>query len=83
MLVAADGSRAAGEVGAILDETQQLVAETGAAIYLPEVHLVRTALAQLAGDEAGREAALREAHRLFTEIGAPIRAAEVAKELEG
>jgi hypothetical protein len=26
-------------------------------------------------------AELREAHRLFTEIGAPIRAAEVAKEL--
>jgi hypothetical protein len=25
----------------------------------------------------------REAHRLFTEIGVPIRAAEVAKELEG
>jgi hypothetical protein len=26
-------------------------------------------------------ASTREAHRLFTEIGAPIRAAEVAKEL--
>ena len=33
------------------------------------------------GDEATHELELREAHRLFREIGAPIRAAEVAKEL--
>jgi hypothetical protein len=39
-------------------------------------------MARLAGDEAAREHDLREAHRLFTEIGAPIRAAEVAKELD-
>jgi hypothetical protein len=36
---------------------------------------------KLIGDEASRERELRGAHRLFTEIGAPIRAAEVAKEL--
>ncbi len=39
-------------------------------------------LAQLIGDEAARERELREAHRLFLEIGASIRAAEVARELE-
>jgi hypothetical protein len=38
-------------------------------------------MARLSGDEATRERELRQAHRLFTEIGAPIRAAEVAKEL--
>lgn len=41
----------------------------------------RAELARLTGDEATRERELREAHRLFTEIGAPLRAAEVAKEL--
>jgi hypothetical protein len=38
-------------------------------------------LARLTGDVAARERELREANRLFIEIGAPIRAAEVAKEL--
>jgi hypothetical protein len=33
------------------------------------------------GDDTARQRELREAHRLFTEIGAPLRAAEVAKEL--
>jgi predicted amidophosphoribosyltransferase len=37
--------------------------------------------AKLTGDEAPREREFREAHRLFAEIGAPIRAAEAAKEL--
>jgi len=37
----------------------------------------------LTGDEVTRERELREAHRLFREIGAPIRAEQVAKELAG
>ena len=41
----------------------------------------RAELARLSADGAARERELREAHRLFTEIGAPIRAAEVVKEL--
>jgi hypothetical protein len=45
-------------------------------------HVERAALARLTGDEAGRERELRAAQRLFLAIGAPIRAAEVAKELE-
>jgi hypothetical protein len=36
----------------------------------------------LNGDDPARQRELREAHRLFLEIGAPIRAAEVARELE-
>jgi hypothetical protein len=35
----------------------------------------------LTGGKASRERELCEAHRLFLEIDAPIRAAEVAKEL--
>jgi len=34
------------------------------------------------GDERKRERKLCEAHRLFTEMSATIRAAEVAKELD-
>jgi hypothetical protein len=45
------------------------------------VYLERAALARLGGSEATRQRELREALRLFTEMGAPIRAAEVAKEL--
>jgi hypothetical protein len=46
----------------------------------PFLHVERAELARLVGDEAQRERELREAHQLFTEIGAPVRAAEVAKE---
>jgi hypothetical protein len=43
--------------------------------------LSRADLARLNGDDTARRRELREARRLFVEIGAPIRAAEVAKEL--
>jgi hypothetical protein len=56
---------------------------SGAKSYEPFVHVERAELARLIGDEATRERELREAHRRFTESGAPIRAAEVAKELGG
>jgi hypothetical protein len=56
-------------------------AQMGMKILEPFVSLERAELARLTGDDATRERELREAHRLFTEIGAPIRAAEVAKEL--
>ena len=54
---------------------------SGARSYEPFLHVERAELARLNGDEAVREQELRDARRLFTEIGAPIRAAEVAKEL--
>jgi hypothetical protein len=47
------------------------------------LHVERAELARLTGDEAARERELREAHRLFMEIDAPIRAEQVAKELAG
>jgi hypothetical protein len=53
---------------------------SGAKSYEPFLHVERAELARLRGDEATREQELRKAYRLFTEIGAPIRAAEVAKE---
>jgi hypothetical protein len=56
---------------------------SGAKSYEPFLHVERAELGRLNGDEAARWGELREAHRLFLEIGAPIRAAEVAKELAG
>ena len=55
--------------------------ETGFRAYEPYVHLELAEIARLVGDGTTRQRGLREAYRLFTEIGAPIRAAEVAKEL--
>ena len=57
--------------------------ETGQKIFEPFICLERAELARLSGDETTRQRELREAHRLFLEIGAPIRAEEVAKELAG
>jgi hypothetical protein len=58
-----------------------LVSETGARCFEPHVYLERAELVRLTGDEAAREE--RELrHGPFTEIGAPIRASEVAKQLD-
>ncbi len=55
--------------------------ETGQKIFEPFICLERAELARLSDDETTRQRELREAHRLFLEMGAHIRAAEVAKEL--
>ena len=72
--------RARDAIEAALDETSRFVEEWSKA-FGPFVCLERAELARLLGDETTRQRELREAHRLFTEMGAPIRAAEVAKEL--
>ena len=53
---------------------------SGAKSYEPFLRVERAELARLNGDDATRQRELREAHRLFLEIGAPIRAEQVAKE---
>jgi hypothetical protein len=50
---------------------------SGAKSYEPFLHVERAELARLNGDESSLERELCEAHRLFLEIGAPIRAAQV------
>ncbi len=69
------------EVQAALDAALSLVEETGAKSYLPLIHVERAALARMLRDDASRERSLREAHRLFTEMGATARAEQVAREL--
>jgi tetratricopeptide (TPR) repeat protein len=75
------GVQATKEIEAALAEAEAWLEMSGAKSYEPFLHVERAELALLTGDEATRQRELREAHRLFTEIGAPIRAAEVAKEL--
>jgi adenylate cyclase len=75
------GIQAARDIEAALAEADAWLEMSGAKSYEPFLHVERAELARLTGDDAARERELREAHRLFTEIGAPIRAAEVAKEL--
>jgi hypothetical protein len=75
------GLEATSEIAATLAEADAWLEMSGAKSYAPFLHVERAELARLTGDEVTREHALREAHRLFTDIGAPIRAAEVAKEL--
>jgi hypothetical protein len=69
------------DIEAALAEADAWLEMSGAKSYEPFLHVERAELARLKGDETTRQRELREAHRLFTEIGAPIRAAEVAKEL--
>jgi len=46
-----------------------------------DLSLERAELARLIGDGAARERALREAHRLFTEMGATARAEQMARQI--
>src|SRR5262249_49410336 len=78
---ATDGADAAAEIEAALRAAMVLVENTGARACAPLIHVERAALAQLLRDDAMRERELREAHGLFIEIGAPIRAEQVAKSL--
>jgi hypothetical protein len=69
------------EIEEILGETETLIVETGATSWRPVIHELRAALANVGGDQVRRAREAHEARRLFVEIGAPIRATEIAKEL--
>jgi hypothetical protein len=81
VLLRTKGHAARSAIEAALGELSRLALQMEMKVLGPFVCVERAELARLSGDEAARERELREAHRLFTEIGAPIRAAEVAKEL--
>ncbi len=75
------GLQATREIEAALAEADAWLEMSGAKSYEPFLHVERAELARLNGDDTTRQRELREAHRLFLEIGAPIRAEQVAKEL--
>jgi hypothetical protein len=73
----ADPQAQSGPAEADLDAAEQLVAETGARALQPQVYEGRAAL--VAG--AARERCLREAHRLYEEMGATGHAERVGRQL--
>jgi class 3 adenylate cyclase/tetratricopeptide (TPR) repeat protein len=73
--------RARGVVEQTLERATSLIAAMEAWRWQPRVHLVRAELAQARGDEAGRRRELARAQHLFTAMGAPLRAEQIAQEL--
>jgi len=80
-LRATEGVAASGAIESQLDAAATIVEETGAVAFAPFVLEERAALARLLGDEAGWERSLREAERLFAEMGTTARAERLAREL--
>jgi tetratricopeptide (TPR) repeat protein len=79
VLIAAAGADARGQIESTLAEAQHLIDETGARGFQPLVHRVRADLARLLGDDASFERELREAHRLYVEMGATGHAKRLEK----
>jgi class 3 adenylate cyclase/tetratricopeptide (TPR) repeat protein len=80
-LLAAGGAATADLIGSHLERAFVLVESSGAKALEPFVRIELAKLARLRGDKAAHEREMRAAHRLFLEIGAPIRAAAIAKEI--
>jgi class 3 adenylate cyclase/tetratricopeptide (TPR) repeat protein len=81
ILMDADGAAAEAAVTSALDSARDCVEEFGARAYAPMVLEERARLAQLLRDEDARMAHLREAHRLYAEMGATGHAERLAREL--
>jgi adenylate cyclase len=81
VLLRSVGAAARAEIGAALAPALELARETGARAYEPLVHVELAELARQRGDEDGHERELRQAHRLFSEIGASGHAERLSGEL--
>ncbi len=81
VLLAGEGATAARAIEEALDGAERLIEQTGAVSIRPLILVERAALAHLAGDTVARQRALREAHRLFTAIGATGHAERLEPEL--
>ena len=80
-LCADQGARARTAVERALHEGAALVEETGGRVHVPRIAEARARLAQCTGDTGAGEQFLREAHRVYTAMGARGHAARVAKEM--
>jgi tetratricopeptide (TPR) repeat protein len=81
VLLASVGTQRRAAIEEALARALELVEQTGARAYEPQIREERGKLARLLGDEATCERELREAHRLFVEIGAMGHAKRLATEL--
>jgi ABC-type transporter Mla subunit MlaD len=69
------------EIEAALGRALELAHETGAKAHEPLVHVELAELARQSDDQEGQHRELREAHRMFSEIGASGHAERLAGEL--
>jgi len=76
-----EGAPAAAAIETALHEAERLIAATGARSYEPILHEERARLAGVRSDAAGRERELREALRLYTEMGATGHAERISDQL--
>jgi class 3 adenylate cyclase/tetratricopeptide (TPR) repeat protein len=76
-----DGATARREIEDALEGVLAAARERGWEAYEPFALVERARLARLLGDEPTRERHLLEAQRLFTALGAPLRAERLATEL--
>jgi len=81
VLLRADSAASDRAIAKCLARALALVEETGAAALEPFVRVELAELARARGEDELATSELREAHRLFTAIGAPLRAAEIAAEI--
>jgi class 3 adenylate cyclase/tetratricopeptide (TPR) repeat protein len=81
VLLGSAGPAARAQIEAALTRALELAHETGAKAYEPLVRVELAELARQSGDQEGRERELREAHRLFTEIGASGHVERLSAEL--
>jgi hypothetical protein len=70
VLLGSAGTAARAEIEGALARVLELAGQTGAKAIVPLVHVELAELAHQDGDQDRRERELREAHRLFSEIGA-------------
>jgi hypothetical protein len=66
-----------------LVRAQELIDETSARAYQPEVHECRAHLARLRGDAPAAQREIEEARRLYADMGATAQAERLAKEMDG
>ena len=77
-----EGAAAADEIEAQLRRAKRVIERDGHALMTPFLSEESGHLARLLGDEEGCERHFREAHRLYTEMGAAGHAERAGRELE-
>jgi len=77
------GPAALADVAGLLDRAESLAVEIGYRLVVPRLLERRADIASQRGDAAAAEAALREAHRLYAEMGADGHAQRLAREIAG
>jgi tetratricopeptide (TPR) repeat protein len=81
ILLGSEGLAAREEIESALERASELVRNTGMHSVEPMIHVERAELAHQNGDEDEHQRELRQAHRLFTQIGASGHAERLSGEL--